>query len=142
MLENSYLFIFLAATIVSVFAFLSIAVWASTRAQERQARDRFALLKTLAENPNQNAALVLDMLREQEDERLARKAHNEQRGRTFGGLTLIAVGSGLAIMLASIGDTEKPVWTVGLIPLLIGCVSVASGLYGRRSIPRVQKEIR
>ena len=73
---NAALFLFLAAAVIAVFAFSSIVVWVSTPARERQARDRLALLKTLAEHPGEHARQVLDLLRE-EDEAPARKKERE-----------------------------------------------------------------
>lgn len=39
---SAQLFTFLAATVVAVFSFLSIAIWITTPAKERQVRDRLA----------------------------------------------------------------------------------------------------
>ena len=66
---NAAMFLFLAATVVAVFAFLSIAVWVTAPAQERRARERMQLLKSVAEQPGENASRVLDMLREEDRRR-------------------------------------------------------------------------
>lgn len=112
------LFLFLAATIVAVFTFTSIAHWVGTQSQERQARDRYALLKALAEMPGDNARRILDLMVEQ-DQRRARKARAE---RMMGGLVTFAVGASLSLMLAMLAHEERGVWTVGLIPASIGAV--------------------
>ena len=52
---NQSLFLFLAAAVTGMFGFLSVVVYVSTPSKERQARDRMALLKTLAEQPGENA---------------------------------------------------------------------------------------
>src|SRR6516164_5516245 len=111
---NAALFLFLAAAVIAVFAFSSIVVWVSTPARERQARDRLALLKTLAEHARQ----VLDLLREEDEAPARKKEREEQKGWIAGGLIVIAVGVGLGVMLVILGDRGD--WTVALIPFLIG----------------------
>src|SRR5262249_17400259 len=86
--NNLALFIFLATLAVAVFAFLSVGVWVSAQHQDRKSRDRFALLKTLAEQPGENAKHVLDMLREQEARQAAERESQERRGYLMGGLTV------------------------------------------------------
>ena len=75
---NAALFLFLAAAVVAVFAFCSIVVWVSTPARERQARDRLALLKTLAEHPGENARQILEWLRTEDEKRTERKEREEK----------------------------------------------------------------
>src|SRR6516162_5296927 len=116
---NAAIFLFLAAAVIAVFAFASIVVWVSTPARERQARDRLALLKTLAENPGEHARQVLDLLREEDEAPARKKEREEQKGWIAGGLIVIAVGVGLGVMLVILGDRGD--WTVALIPFLIGC---------------------
>ena len=125
MSTNAALFLFLAAAIVAVFGFASIVAWINTPARERQNRDRLALLKTLAEHPDDHARQVLDYLREEEEARASRKQREEQRGWIAGGLIVIAVGVGLGVMLVALA--ERGIWTVALIPFLIGCVLLAVG---------------
>jgi hypothetical protein len=131
MAVNAAMFLFLAAAAVAVFAFLSVAVWATAPSQERLARDRFALLKTLAEQPGENAARVLEMLREEDERRAERKEREERRGWILGGLIVIAVGLGLSGMLAVLEG--RGLWSVGLIPLLVGCVLFGAGLFRNRA---------
>jgi hypothetical protein len=127
---NAAMFLFLTAAVVSVFAFCSIVVWVTHPARERLARDRLALLKTLAEQPGDNARQVLEMLREEDERRIAKKAREERMGWISGGLCTIAVGVALGVM-AAVLDTKGGVWSVGLIPLLVGCALLAVGL-GRK----------
>ncbi len=127
---NAAMFLFLAAAVVAVFAFSSIVAWVSTPAQERQARDRLALLKTLAEHPVEQAKQVLDFLREEDEVRAGKKAREERRGWIVGGLMVIAVGVGLGVMLVALG--HGGVWSVALIPFLIGCVLLGTGLLTNR----------
>jgi hypothetical protein len=131
------LFLFLAAAVVATFAFCSIVVWVSTPARERQARDRIALLKTLAENPSDTAREVLALLREEEGKRAARRQAEEKRGYVVGGLVVMAVGVGLGVMLLALGN-DGGVWSVGLIPFLIGCVLLGAGLFSNRQAPIIR----
>jgi hypothetical protein len=127
---NAALFLFLAAIVVSVFAFLSVAVWVTAPSKERQARDRFALLKTLAEQPGENAVRILDILQKEDQARAAKKARDERRSWTDSGIILIAIGLGLAGMLLILGDRGD--WSVGLIPLLLGLATILIGLFRNR----------
>jgi hypothetical protein len=124
---NAALFLFLAAIVVSVFAFLSVATWVTAPSKERQARDRFALLKTLAEQPGENAVRILDILQKEDQARAAKKARDERRSWTDSGIILIAIGLGLAGMLLIHGDRGD--WSVGLIPLLLGLATILIGLF-------------
>jgi hypothetical protein len=127
---NAALFLFLAAIVVSVFAFLSVAAWVNAPSKERQARDRFALLKTLAEQPGENAVRILDILQKEDQARAEKKARDERRSWTDSGIILIAIGLGLAGMLLVHGDRGD--WSVGLIPLLLGLATILIGLFRNR----------
>ena len=134
---NAALFLFLAAAVIAVFAFSSIVAWVSTPARERQARDRLALLKTLAEHPGEHARQMLDFLRD--EARARKKEREEQRGWIAGGLIVIAVGVGLGVMLVILGDRGD--WTVALIPFLIGCVLLGVGALSPKA-GQIRKEVK
>ena len=123
---NAAMFLFLAATVVAVFAFLSIAVWVTAPAQERRARERMQLLKSVAEQPGEPLPRVLDMLREEDRRREQRRREEERRGYVVGGLVLAAVGVGVGILLRL--TNAGGVWSVGLLLVLIGCVLVGTGM--------------
>lgn len=122
-------FLFLAAGAVGLFAFLSAAAWAGTQASYRKQRDRYALLKSLAELPGENASRVLEMLRSDEERARRRREEEERRGQLIGALVCMAAGVGLMIMLRSVA--QGGVWTVGLIPFLVGVVLLPFGLSRR-----------
>src|SRR5580704_4435313 len=109
---SAALFLFLATAVIAVFAFASIVVWVSTPARERQARDRLALLKTLAENPSEQARQVLDLIREEDAMRAERREREERIGWIAGGLIIIGVAIGLGVMLAVVGNRDA--WTVAV----------------------------
>jgi hypothetical protein len=127
-MHDGAMFLFLAAGAVGLFAFLSVATWVGTEAHSRKARDRTALLKSIAENPNENALKVLDLLREDEERERLRKQSEERKGYLVGGLATVASGVGLVIMFLAL-DAKAGVWSVGLIPLLIGVVLTLVGVY-------------
>jgi Flp pilus assembly protein TadB len=132
-MANVALFLFIAAATVAVFAFLSVAYWVTARADERKVRDRYALLRKIAEQPVESAQLVIALVRE-EDARLERRARNRARqARRDGmqsGAILIAIGAGLSLMLYAIASGSH-VWTVGLIPGLVGVVLFAFAFSSR-----------
>ena len=127
-MPNGAMFLFLAAGAVGLFAFLSVATWVGTEAHSRKARDRTALLKSIAENPNENALKVLDLLREEDERQRLRKEREERKGYLVGGFVTVATGVALSIMFLAL-DAKAGVWTVGLIPLLIGVVLTLVGVY-------------
>ena len=118
--------IFLAAGAVSLFAFLSVTYLVNARANERRTQERYALLRQVAERPVESAGLVVELLRE-EDARFEAAARQKRikarQDNIVAGLILTAVGVGMAIMLGSIQPGEN-LWTVGLMPMLIGGVLI------------------
>jgi hypothetical protein len=126
LLGNAGLFVFLAAGAVALFAFLSIVVWVRAQAAERKTRDRFALLKALAENPGENAQRVLAYLREEEQGKLARKAAEERKGFMVGGMVCMACGFSFWVMMpTALG--------VGLLVFLVGVALLPFGFPRRAS---------
>ena len=128
-MELPAMFLFLAAAAVSLFAFLSIVVWVQGQSSERKARDRFALLKGLAENPGENAQRVLAYLREEEQGKLARRGAEERKGYRVGGLICMACGVAFWVMIPN-------VLGLGLLLFLIGAVLLPFGFVWPRSEPR------
>jgi Flp pilus assembly protein TadB len=138
---SSALFLFLAAAVVAVFAFCSIVVWITTPSRERQVRDRLALLKTLAEQPGENAVQILAMLRAEDQQRIERRDREQRSGYILGGLILLAVGAGLGIMLAVL-DNGGGSWSVALIPFLIGAVLLGAGLFQNPAARPSHREVK
>jgi len=115
------LWIFLSFGAVSVFSFISIAVCAGTRYQERQDFHRSETLKKLAES---GSAAVLDYLCEEErieDRRQAKERDRMIAGGRLAGMILLVVGGALGVALSQIVP-ERPVYLIGLIPFGISLV--------------------
>ena len=119
---DAAVFVWLSIGSIALFTFLGVAVWTGTRARERELYYKNDLLKKIAESPEAGGAAALQYLREQH--RLAQE--KRRGGLQLGGLVTAAVGVGLMIFLLAI--VPRPVFFVGLIPLLIGAVLF---IYGR-----------
>ena len=133
-------FVFVAVVIVAGIAWMSIGHWIGARTAERRDRERNALLRHLAGQPTESARLVLDKMREDEAAQAEawRQLHEKsQRDAAAAalpfGLITVAASIGLSIFLYSVSDaSEKGVWTLGLIPLLVGLVITGGAVYGKR----------
>jgi len=128
---NPSLAMFLSFLIVSVFSFLSVAVWAGTRQQERKDFYRSETLKKLAES---GSAAVIEYLREEEKQDERRRAVHRDRmieGNRLAGMILLVVGGMLAVFLYYIVP-NMPVYLMGLIPLGIGIVLLLTPLMTQR----------
>jgi hypothetical protein len=104
-----------AVIFVPVFGFTGLAVWVDGRRKEREAFYRNELLKKLADSPAAQAQQVIDAMREQERQREART----REGVRVGGVVVTMTGIAMTIMLALL-DQSRPLWGVGLVPLLTG----------------------
>jgi hypothetical protein len=103
---------------IGLFTFLGVASWADARRREREAFFRHELLKKLSENPSGEAQRVLDLLRQEETDRLART----RDGIRLGGFVTMGVGLGIVVLLSQLAPGG--VWAVGAIPALIGLAMV------------------
>ena len=120
-------FLFLAIGAIALFTFLSVATWAGTRQNEREAYYKADMMKKIAEvGGERNPAL--EYLREQERIRMTKQIG----GFRLGGLICIAVGIGLMILLYGLVPVHG-VYLSGLIPLLVG---VALLVYGYWLMPQ------
>ena len=136
-MEDMGKFLFLAAGAVSLFTFMSIAHWVNIQAAERQTRERFALLKKIAEQPTDSAKLVLDLLREEDAKartQTEQKVVTTRRDNLQTGAVLIALGVGVALAFA-IASARPRLWALGLIPVLVGAVVVGFAALDRRDAP-------
>ena len=125
------MWLFLSFGVVSLFSFVSVAVWSGTRQQERKDFYRSEMLRKLAES---GSGAVVEYLREEERQEERRKAEyrvREREGHRLGGLILLAIGITMAIAMYYV-VREVPVYLFGLIPAAIGLVLLATSSAGRR----------
>ena len=101
-------------TVVSMFTFITIAIWIGNRRKERDAFYKSETLRRITEAQGEGPRAALELLRE--EERL--KTLQGRENLKIGGVVNLAVGIGLAILLRALVS-----WSValsGLIPILIG----------------------
>ena len=128
-------FLFLAAGAVGLFAYLSVAHWANARVEERQVRERIALLRRMVEQAPEAAAAVLERLREEDERAEEKERKKELQARRNGmqvGAILIAFGFGFGLLLAA---SSRKLWAMGLIPVLVGLVVFFFALFNRPGPP-------
>ncbi|HEX4495431.1 MAG TPA: DUF6249 domain-containing protein [Thermoanaerobaculia bacterium] len=115
---------------IAVFTFISVQAWAEQRRREREAFYRSEVLKKLAESTGEQVQQVREILREQErnEERKSRE------GGRLAGVIVTASGLGMIGMFAVL--VPGGVWSIGLIPTLIG---VALLIYNYGLTPRTAK---
>ena len=110
------------AAIISVFAFIAVAVWADNRRREREVFHRNQTYQKMLEHPGETADAVFTFIREREDQRRNDKAQEKTMGLKLGGLITTVVGVGFTVFLFAIIEDDVPVYLVGLIPLGVGLV--------------------
>jgi peptidoglycan/LPS O-acetylase OafA/YrhL len=128
------LYFFLSVGAVALFTFVGVSAWSGARTQERIALYRAELLKKIAEGPGEGGRQVLALLQHEERRREADRRH----GMTLSGLVTAAVGVAFMVMMMNLGDESFHVWTIGLIPFLIGVVLVAFARLALRPRPALQ----
>ncbi len=107
-------------SIISTFSFTAVVVWLKARRREREAFYKSETIKKIAETPGTGASGALEYLREQE--KMA--AQRRREGLILGGMVNAAIGIGVMIFLYKLVP-GRPIYFVGLIPLLIGVALVA-----------------
>jgi hypothetical protein len=124
-------FLFLSVLMVSVFSFISIAVWTEARRKEREAYYKAESLRRVAEMPGDGAKYVIEMMKEDERIRQAQQFANEMKkgeGMKIGGLVNIGVGVAL-FCLIYFTSAQKGAAFVGLFPGLIGVALLVYALF-------------
>jgi hypothetical protein len=100
---------------IALFGFLAVATWVDSRRKEREAFFRHDLLKKIAENPGAHSEQVMQLLRQEEADRLERL----RNGLRLGGWVSFAAGMGVSLLLSQLVRVSG-LWAVGAIPMLIG----------------------
>ena len=119
--DNVTFWLFLAATVVASFTFVTIIVWAENRLKERQEYYRFEFRKKLVEAGKIDGAAMTSLVRYEHEIGL-RKGREKLLVAAF---VIAGAGVGICVGLQFIGNS---VWMVGLIPLCIGLSMLLYGL--------------
>ena len=125
------LFLFLSVVMVSVFSFVSIAVWTEARRKERESYYKAESTRRLAEMSADGAQHVIAMLQEEERIRQAELRTKEVKvieGMKIGGLVNIAVGVALMFLIRGTSQ-ETSAYLVGLIPGFIGVALLVYAIF-------------
>ena len=113
--------LFLSVGAISVFSFVAVATWADNRRREREAYYKSETVKKLSEMQGDHG---LALLREEE----SREVRRRREGIKLGGLVTVAAGIGIMVFLGAL-VTDRPVYLVGLIPLLVGAALLAGSYF-------------
>jgi hypothetical protein len=116
--------LFLSVGAIALFTFVSVATWSDCRRRGREAFYRSEALRKLSESPSADALAAL-----REEERIAARRRHE--GSRLGGLITTATGIGVMALFQLLVD-DRPVWAIGLVPLLIGVAMLAYPFGSRR----------
>ena len=100
---------------IAGIALVAIIVWITEQRKGKEAYLRNELLRKIAESQEDSAQKVFEMIRQEEQDARIRR----REGVKLAGLILVAIGIGLAAMLALL-ERSEPAWIIGSIPLLIG----------------------
>jgi len=120
--EHVVMFVPIVA-IVSVFTFVSFAVWFGTRQKEREAFYKSETLRRITEASGEGAKAAIDLLREEEHLRRIKA----REGVKIGGVVNLGVGVGLTIFLWALVGPQ--VALCGLIPGFIGVALLVYAFY-------------
>jgi Flp pilus assembly protein TadB len=111
-------FAFLSVASIALFSFVAVAVWADARRKEREAFYRSEIAKKIAETHPPEASLAY--LRLEEANRLRRM----REGLKLGGVITLAAGAAVVILFLVL-CSERGLWVIGLVPLLVGMALLA-----------------
>ena len=124
------LFAFLSVVVIASFTFAAISSSANSKRLEREAFYRSEVIKRLTESDSFTSAdVVLFQLEEGRAEESRRREKTQRAG-----LVTASTGIGLAIFLYAMlkAETSKPIYLVGIIPILIGVALIVAAFLGRK----------
>ncbi len=106
---------------VALFAFLAVAVWATSRRKERESYYQYEFRKRLVDAGKLDADDVRALVEFEHTSELTRT----RTGLQVSGVVLTGAGAGMLLGLRFIEG--ESVWMVGYIPLFIGLAMLAFG---------------
>jgi hypothetical protein len=118
---------------LAFFGFLAVVAWLRNRKDERESANRHEIYRKMLESPGGSADAVRAFMHQDEERVEQREIDN---GR-LGGMVATAVGVAFTMFLYGLRP-ERPVFLLGLLPLLVGVVLLinASVLAKRRRTRR------
>ena len=114
-----------SVAMISVFAFISVVVWAENRRKEREVFHQHQTLQKMLDSGS-SADTVVAYIQDREERQRRDQEREKIRGLRMGGVITSVVGIGLMTFLFGVAP-EEPVYLVGLIPLGIGLVICVFG---------------
>jgi hypothetical protein len=122
-MKDSGMWIFLSVGAVALFVvFIPLVTWIDSRRKEREAFYQAETFRRLTESSAEGAKAALEMLQEQERQKLVRS----HEGLKIGGLVCIGVGVALIIFMRAENNHS---YLVGLIPAFIGVANLVYVLF-------------
>ena len=121
-------FLIPVVAIICVFTFVAVATWSENRRKEREAFHRSETHQKMLDGSPESAEAVRALIRDEEERKERRRMESLRMGLKLGGLITMVSGIGLGVFLYYLVD-DDPVYLVGLIPLLVGLVLTAYGLF-------------
>ncbi len=114
------LVVVIVTAVISVFAFISVVVWADNHRKERESFHQHQTYQKMLDSGS-SADTVVAFVQDQEDRQRRDQEREKIRGLRMGGVITTAVGVALTAFLFFIAP-EEPVYLVGLMPLGVGLV--------------------
>ena len=105
--------------ITALFSFLAVTTWSAARRREREAYYKSETVRKVMEMPGAIPATVQEFVRDQQ----AIADRRRREGLKLGGLITAAAGIGIIIFL--IGKPGPQIYTIGMIPVMIGSALLA-----------------
>jgi len=105
-------------------AMVVLIVLFGERRKEKESLHRTELLRKIAESQGDASQRVFEMIRQQDYQAQVRR----REGLKLGGLITTAAGIGVMGVLALL-ERGKPLWIIGIVPLLIGAALFVYVLY-------------
>jgi hypothetical protein len=111
------LILYVGVPTVLVIALIAVTRWANLSRREKEAYYKSETLRKIAGSQGAGSSSVSEFL--QGDEKIA--ARHRRESYKLGGLITVSVGLGMMIFIKAVDHADaKPVYLVGVIPLLIG----------------------
>ena len=110
-------------SIIAVFTFISVAVWAENRRKEREAYYRYEFRKKMVEAGKLDADQLMALVDREEERRVSK----QREGLKLAGFILLAVGLGFYFGIRPLTDGD--VAALGFVPMVLGVAILGYALF-------------